>query len=44
VAYSKTVWKDRVVQNPLTYTLQSNGDGTTTLIPAEGAITEPGTA
>jgi hypothetical protein len=44
MAYPKTTWKDRVVQKPLTYTLQNNGDGTTTLIPAEGTIVEPGTA
>lgn len=44
MAYSKTTWKDRAVQKPLTYTLQNNADGTTTLIPAEGTIVEPGTA
>jgi hypothetical protein len=43
MSYTKTVWRDRVVQNPLTYTLQDNGDGTTTLIPAEGTIIDPGT-
>lgn len=43
MAYTKTVWSDRVVDKPLTYTLQSNGDGTTTLIPAEGTIVQSGT-
>jgi hypothetical protein len=42
--YSKTTWKDRSVEKPLTFTLQTNADGTTTLIPAEGTIVEPGTA
>lgn len=43
MAYSKTTWTDRIVQKPLTYTQQNNGDGTTTLIPAEGTITQAGT-
>lgn len=44
MAYSKTTWKDRVVEKPLTYTMQNNADGTVTLIPAEGTIVDPGTA
>ncbi|MEH7503295.1 pyocin knob domain-containing protein [Neobacillus drentensis] len=43
MAYTKTSWADRVVQNPLTYTLRDNGDGTITLIPAEGSIVTSGT-
>jgi hypothetical protein len=43
MAYTKTNWSDRVVQNPLTYTLQNNPDGTVTLIPAEGTIVQTGT-
>ena len=43
MAYVKTTWTDRIVQKPLTYTQQNNGDGTTTLIPAEGTITQSGT-
>jgi hypothetical protein len=43
MSYAKTTWTDRIVQNPLTYTLQTNTDGTTTLIPAEGTITQSGT-
>lgn len=43
MAYIKTTWTDRVVATPLTYNLQSNPDGTTTLIPAEGTITQAGT-
>lgn len=42
--YSKTTWTDRSVEKPLTFTLQTNADGTTTLIPAEGTIVAPGTA
>lgn len=41
--YVKTTWSDRIVQNPLTYTQQNNGDGTITLIPAEGTVTQSGT-
>lgn len=41
--YSKTTWADRSVEKPLTFTLQNNADGTTTLIPAEGTIVAPGT-
>lgn len=41
--YTKTDWKDRVVEKPLTFTMQDNGDGTTTLIPTEGTIIDPGT-
>lgn len=43
MAYTEQTWSDRIVQNPLTYTLQTNADGTTTLIPAEGTITQNGT-
>lgn len=42
-SYVKTTWSDRIVEKPLTYTQQANGDGTTTLIPAEGTITQSGT-
>lgn len=41
--YVKTEWKDRIVENPLTFNLQNNPDGTVTLIPAEGQIIDPGT-
>lgn len=43
MAYIKTVWKDRVVEKPLTFRKQDNVDGTITLIPSEGQIIEPGT-
>lgn len=43
MTYAKTTWTDRIVQNPLTYTQQTNADGTITLIPAEGTVTQTGT-
>jgi hypothetical protein len=43
MAYTPTVWKDRVVEKPRTYVMQDNGDGTITLIPEPGTIYEPGT-
>lgn len=43
MAYVKTLWVNREVERPFTYTLEENGDGTTTLIPAEGEVTAPGT-
>jgi hypothetical protein len=41
--YQKTIWTNREVERPRTFTMQDNGDGTITLIPAEGQIIEPGT-
>jgi hypothetical protein len=43
MAYAKTTWADRQVQKPLTFTQTTNGDGTITLAPAEGTITQSGT-
>lgn len=43
MSYIKTEWKDRVVDNARTYTVQNNSDGTITLIPAPGTVTEEGT-
>jgi hypothetical protein len=43
MVYVKTVWSDRVVEKPMTYTQVTNQDGTITLSPAEGAITAAGT-
>lgn len=43
MAYSKLVWKDHVTEHPRTYEVQENGDGTITLIPAPGEITQQGT-
>lgn len=41
--YIPTSWENREVEKPRTYTFQNNGDGTTTLIPAEGNIISEGT-
>lgn len=41
--YQKTIWKNREVEKPRTYTMQDNGDGTYTLNPAEGTVIEAGT-
>ncbi len=43
MSYSYTNFKDRVVQKPLTYTKTENGDGSFTLTPQPGTITEAGT-
>lgn len=38
-----TLFKDRVVERPNTYTRLDNADGTITLIPVTGAVSEAGT-
>lgn len=43
MAYEPTVWKNREVERPRTFTMQNNDDGTITLIPAEGTVNEQGT-
>lgn len=43
MAYSKTTWKDRVVQYPNRFSSVDNGDGTVNLTPSVGSITEAGT-
>jgi uncharacterized protein YciI len=43
MAYEPTVWKNRVVERPLTFNMVNNPDGTVTLVPAPGVIVEPGT-
>lgn len=43
MSYEPTNWKDRVVEKPRTFTMQDNGDGTITLIPAPGTVVEAGT-
>lgn len=43
MAYNKTIWKDRVVEKPRTYKIANNSDGTITLIPSPGTVTEQGT-
>ncbi len=43
MAYTPTDWKNREVENPRTFQLQSNPNGTTTLLPKEGNVIEAGT-
>lgn len=43
MAYQPTDWKNREVERPRTFEMQNNPDGTITLIPSEGIVTEPGT-
>jgi hypothetical protein len=43
LAYARTIWTNREVEKPRTYTFQANGDGTNTLLPAEGNIISEGT-
>jgi hypothetical protein len=43
MAYERTIWKNREVERPRTFTMQDNEDGTVTLVPTEGQIIEPGT-
>ena len=43
MAYTKTKWKDRIVENPRTYSKVDNADGTITLTPKPGAVIEKGT-
>jgi len=43
MAYTKNTWTDRSVERPLTFTMVTNTDGSTTLTPAEGTIITSGT-
>lgn len=43
MAYNRTEWENREVENPRTYIIDTNGDGTVTLVPAEGTIIAAGT-
>lgn len=40
--YEKQTWVDRQVQNPMTFVLTNNADGTVTLTPSPGAVTNEG--
>jgi hypothetical protein len=42
--YTKKTWLDHFVQNPRTYTLMQNADGTFTLVPAFGTVLQQGMA
>ncbi|HEY4429566.1 MAG TPA: hypothetical protein VGN87_00865 [Paenibacillus sp.] len=43
MAYNRTTWENREVENPRTYVLETNPNGTVTLVPAEGTIIAAGT-
>lgn len=43
VSYTRTTWKNHVVEHPRTYTLHTNEDDTVTLTPAPGTIHQQGT-
>ena len=43
MAYVKQVWTDRQVEKPLTFNSITNADGTVTLSPAPGKVTQAGT-
>jgi hypothetical protein len=43
LAYEKTNWVDRLVEHPNRFTLTDNGDGTYTLTPQPGTVTQTGT-
>lgn len=43
MAYVKQIWTDRQVEKPLTFNSMTNADGTITLSPAPGKITQAGT-
>ena len=42
MAYTKQTWEDRVVEKPMTYMMTTNEDGTVTLTPVPGTITNEG--
>lgn len=43
MTYTKTNWTNKLVEKPMTFLLQQNADGTVTLNPQEGTVTDPGT-
>lgn len=43
VTYTRTTWKNHVVEHPRTYTMTTNDDDTVTLTPAPGTIHQQGT-
>ena len=42
MAYTKQLWEDRIVEKPMTYMMATNEDGTVTLTPVPGTITNEG--
>lgn len=43
MSYKRTTWQDHVVENPKTYNVTENPDGTQTLADAPGEIIQQGT-
>ena len=43
MSYKRTAWQDHVVENPKTYNVTENPDGTQTLADAPGEIIQQGT-
>ena len=43
MSYKRTAWQDHVVENPMTYIVTENPDGTQTLADAPGEIIQQGT-
>lgn len=43
IEYTPTIWIDRIVEKPLTYSVTENTDGTITLTPVPGTVTAEGT-
>lgn len=43
MAYVKTIWKEQIVQNPDTYNVIDNVDGTKTITPSFGNVIQEGT-
>lgn len=43
MSYNKTSWADRAVQYPNRFTMVTNADGTITLTPAPGTVSQAGT-
>lgn len=41
--YEPTVWQDRIVERPRTFTVTNNPDGTITLTPSPGIVVQEGT-
>jgi hypothetical protein len=43
MAFTKTNWQDRIIERPNTYSVEDNIDGTITLTPVTGVVTQAGT-
>lgn len=41
--YNRTIWQDRIVEQPFTYSVTNNADGTITLTPFPKRVIQVGT-